>query len=59
MTSPHGKEGIMGFKVKGAPNDGKIKSHIETKKKVNAKTGEDEIVAVETEVKKKDEKKDK
>lgn len=41
----------MGFKITGAPNSGKIKSHIEAKKKVNAKTGKDETVAVETEVK--------
>ena len=49
----------MSFKVNGAPASGKIKSHIETKKKVNANTGKEEKVAVETEVKKKDEKKDK
>lgn len=46
----------MGFKVTGAPASGKIKSHIEAKKKVNAKTGKEEKVAVETEVKAKEKK---
>jgi len=39
----------MSFKVHG---DGKIKSHIVKKNKVNASTGEKEKIVVETEIKK-------
>lgn len=48
----------MPIKVTGAPNSGKIKSHIEVKAKVNAATGKsDETVVVETPVPEKKEKK--
>jgi len=40
----------MGFKVTGAPGSGKIKTHIESKKKINAKTGKEEKAVVETPV---------
>lgn len=48
----------MPIKVTGAPNSGKIKSHIEVKAKVSAETGKpDGVVVVETQVEPKEEEK--
>jgi hypothetical protein len=48
----------MPIKVTGAPNSGKIKTHIEVKAKVNAETGKPDgavVVVVETPVEPKEE----